>query len=183
MCLFSYGTCAILSAMNVPGGFIPGRDPSLFYPLRSYLRTPPLSVASEYIAALSAPGDLILDPFAAMPNVVRSAQQMGRRVIAVESNPLWSWLARTMAAVPPESEINASLARLGDALKDDVPLRTHVNQMYATICAACHQVTPADYFIHAREGGPVQRHYTCAHCGETRDDPATEDDIKRAAAF
>ncbi|MGE5261844.1 MAG: hypothetical protein ACM3S0_00560 [Acidobacteriota bacterium] len=169
--------------MNVPGGFIPDRDPSVFYPLRSYLRAPPSSVASEYIAALSAPGDLVLDPFASMPNVVRSAQQLGRRVIAVESNPLWSWLARTMAAVPPASEIDASLARLGDALKDDVPLRTYINRLYITTCAACDQTTPADYFIHSREGGPVQRHYTCAHCGESRDDPATEDDLKRAAAF
>ena len=169
--------------MNVPACFIPDRDSPTFYPLRSYLRQPSASVAAEYIAALTAPGDLILDPYACTPTIAHAAQKMGRRVIAVESNPLWSWLARTMATPPSISEINAALARLGDALKDDVPLRTHVNRMYTTVCGACRQPTPADYFIHARDAGPIRRHYTCANCGETRDDSATEDDLKRAAAF
>jgi hypothetical protein len=42
-------------------------------------------------------------------------------------------------------------------------------------------LTPADYFVWARGVGPVRRHYTCVHCGETREDPATEADLKRAA--
>ncbi|MBI4785466.1 MAG: hypothetical protein HY782_00235 [Chloroflexi bacterium] len=169
--------------MSVPAGFIPNRDPQLFYPLRSYVRVPSATVAAEYLAALTAPGDLVLDPFASTATVARVAQKMGRRVIAVESNPLWSWLARTMAALPSAAELNAALARLGDALKDDVPLRTHINRLYTTVCAGCREPTPADYFIHARDAGPIRRHYTCAHCGETRDDSATEDDLKRAAAF
>ncbi len=176
-------TCAILFTMNVSGGFIPDRDPPAYYPLRGHLRRTPAGVAAQYLAALTAPGDLVVDPFAGTSTIARVAASMGRRVIAVESNPLWSWLTRTMANLPAAAEINAALARLGDALKDDVPLRMHINRMYATVCAACHEPTPADYFLHVREAGPVQRHYTCAACGETRDDPATEDDLHRAAAF
>jgi hypothetical protein len=169
--------------MDAPAFFIPDRDPPTFYPLRSFLRPPPASVTEKYIAAFTAPGDLVIDPFASTPTLARVAQRMGRRAIAVQSNPLWSWLARAMATLPPATAINAALARLGDVLKDAVPLRTHISELYATLCAACHQVTPADYFVHARGAGPIQRHYTCLHCGETRDDPATEDDLKRAAAF
>lgn len=163
--------------------FIPDRDPPTFYPLRSFLRAPPASVVQKYIAALTAPGDLVIDPFAAAPTVACVAQQMERRAIAVEGNPLWSWLTRTMARRPSAPEIDAALTRLGDALKDDTPLRVHLDQLYATMCAACQRLTPADHFVHARGAGPVQRHYTCAHCGAARDDPATEDDRKRAAAF
>ena len=169
--------------MNAPNYFIPDRDPRSFYPLRDYVRRVPASVAAEYIAALTAPGDLVIDPFACTPTVARVAQTMGRRAIAVESNPLWAWLARAMATLPPAQEIDAALARLGDTVKDDAPLRVHISQLYTTTCAACHKQTPADYFVHARNAGPIHRHYTCAHCGETRDEPATEDDLQRAASF
>ncbi len=169
--------------MNAPDYFIPDRDLPTFYPLRDYLRGVPANVAEKYLDVLTAPGDLVIDPFACVPTVARVAQTMGRRAIAVESNPLWSWLARTMATLPPAPEIDAALARLGDTLKDDTPLRVHISQLYATTCAACHKQTPVDYFVHARNAGPIQRCYTCAHCGETRDDPATEDDLQRARSF
>jgi len=169
--------------MDAPDYFIPDRDVLAFYPLRSYLRGLPASVAEQYIDALTAPGDLVIDPFACTPTLARVAQAMGRRAIAVESNPLWAWLAQTMATLPPAPEIDAALAQLGDTLKDDAPLRVHISQLYLTTCAVCHQQTAADYFVHARNAGPVHRHYTCVHCGETRDDPATEDDLKRAESF
>ena len=169
--------------MNAPDYFIPNRDPRSFYPLRDYLRGVPASVAEKYIDALTAPGDLVIDPFACAPTVARVAQTMGRRAIAVESNPLWAWLARALATLPPAQEIDAALARLGDTIKDDTPLRVHISQLYTTTCAACRKPTPVDYFVHARNAGPIHRHYTCAHCGETRDDPATEDDLQRAASF
>ncbi len=181
--LFQRPGYVILVLMDAPAHFIPERDPPTFYPLRAYLRMLPTNVTAEYIAALTAAGDLVIDPFANTPAVARIAQKMGRRAISVEANPLWSWLARAMATPPTEAEVNALLARLGDALKDGVPLRVHIRQMYDTICAACREPTPAAYFIHARDGGPVKRHYVCAHCGETRDDTATEDDLKRYAAF
>ena len=169
--------------MHAPDYFIPNRDPRSFYPLRDYLRGVPASVAEKYIDALTAPGDLVIDPFACAPTVARVAQTMGRRAIAVESNPLWAWLARALATLPPAQEIDAALARLGDTIKDDTPLRVHISQLYTTTCAACRKPTPVDYFVHARNAGPIHRHYTCAHCGETRDDPATEDDLQRAASF
>jgi hypothetical protein len=169
--------------MNAPDYFMPDRDPPAFHPLRDYLRRVPASVAEKYIDALTAPGDLVIDPFACTPTVARVAQSMGRRVIAVESNPLWAWLARTMATLPPAQDIDAALARLGDTIKDDAPLRVHISQLYATTCAACRKLTPVDYFLYARGAGPIQRHYTCVHCGETRDDPATEEDLERSKSF
>lgn len=175
--------CVILAGMTAPDFFIPDCDPHAFYPLRDFLRAPPVSVAEQYIVALTAPGDLVLDPFGASPNVARAAHAHDRRAIVSESNPLWAWLARAMATLPPASEIDVALTRLGDTLKDDMPLRAHMQQLYTTVCAACNQPTPADYFIRTRAGGLVARHYTCAHCGVTRHDPATEDDWRRANAI
>jgi hypothetical protein len=169
--------------MNTPDYFIPNRDAPTFYPLRNYLPSVSARVAEKYIDALTAPGDLVLAPFACVPTIARVAMAMQRRVIAIEANPLWNWLARALATVPPTGAIDAALAQLGDARKDDAPLRAHIAQLYATTCAACQKITPADYFTRARGGDVLARHYTCAHCGATRDDPATEDDLRRANAF
>lgn len=169
--------------MNLFAHWVPAREVPRYYPLRSYLRMPPASVAAEYISALTRPGDLVVDPFASTPTIPRTAHRLGRRAIAVESNPLWSWLAHAMATLPSENAINAALTQLGDALKDGIPLRTHISRMYETVCAACHNATPADCFIYARGLGPVRRQYTCVSCGETRDESATEDDLKRSAVF
>ncbi len=163
--------------------FIPNRDAPALDLLGSFLQSPPTTVAEKYIAAFTAPGDLIIDPFACRPNLARVALKMGRRAILFESHPLWAWLARALATVPGAAEINASLTRWGDAVKDDTPLRAHIAQLYATRCVECNQLTPADYFIHQRDEGPIRRHYTCTNCGATRDDPATPDDIERSKSF
>lgn len=163
--------------------FIPDRDARAAYPLRDFVRAPSISVARKYIEALTKPGDLIVDPFGATPDVAIAAHTLGRRAIVVDSNPLWAWLARAMVVLPGENEINAALTKLGDAMKDDAPLRAHIAQLYATICSACGKATPVDYFVHARDGGIVKRQYTCTHCGETRDEDAVDDDRKRAQSF
>jgi hypothetical protein len=171
--------------MDAPNYFIPDRDARTraAYPLRDFVRAPSLSVAQKYIEQLTAPGDLVVDPFGATPDVALAAHALSRRAIVVESNPLWAWLARAMVTLPGENEINATLTKLGDAMKDDAPLRAHLAQLYATMCAACGKETPVDYFVRARDGGIVKRHYTCAHCGETRDEDAVDDDRQRAQSF
>jgi hypothetical protein len=166
--------------MDAPDHFIPNRDPRQFYPLYDFLRPISASVAEKYILALTAPGDLVIDPFGAMPTLAHVALKLGRRAIVIESNPLWAWLVRMMASLPPASEIDAALSQLGDTPKDDSTLRTHINQLYTTTCAACHAPTPADFFVHSRDAGIIARHYTCTRCGETRHDPASDEDVQLA---
>jgi hypothetical protein len=166
-----------------PDQFIPDRDPPGFQLLGSYLHGPPVSVAEKYITAYTTPGDLIVDPFACCPTLARHAYKMDRRFVGFESNPVWAWIARSLATIPGAAEINAMMTRLGDALKDDVALRSHLSQLYATRCVECNQITPADYFTHSRDEGVIARHYSCAHCGAVRDDPATQEDIEAFRAF
>jgi len=172
--------CAILETMVAPNYFIPNRDPRALYPLGDFLHAPPQSVARAYIEALTAPGDVVIDPFGTTPNIARAALDLNRRAIVIHSNPLWAWLARTLATLPAPAEITATLARLGDLPRDGMSLRAHIQQLYTTPCAQCHQPTPADYFVRTREGGLLARHYTCVQCHTTRDDPATEEDLRSA---
>ena len=176
-------SCYTFGTMEPINYFIPNRGTLGFYPLRDYVHGIPRNVAEKYIDAFTTSNDVVVDVFACTPIVAQVAQNLGRRAIAVEANPLWAWVTRAMAIVPTEQDINSALARLGDVLKDDAPLRAHISQLYTTICAACNQPTPADYFVHQREGGIAQRHYTCIHCNETRDDVVTEDDLERFKKF
>lgn len=68
------------------------RDAIGFYPLASSLQSPPASVAEKYVAALTAPQDLITDPFACTPTTARVARQAGRRAILFDHNWLWAGL-------------------------------------------------------------------------------------------
>src|SRR5512142_599977 len=83
---------AILVAMT-PGVFIPDRDPA-FCLLAGHRQPLAENVARAYIEQLSSPSDLVVDPCAASPSVVRAALACGRRIIAVDSNPLVAFATR-----------------------------------------------------------------------------------------
>jgi hypothetical protein len=135
------------------------------------------------VQAWTAPGDLILDPFAASDAVVRVALEQGRRVLATDSNPLVAWATRLQATLPAPREIHAALARLGETRKEDQDLRASVEKLYASQCSQCGASVSVDYFVNRREGAKslvAAKVYTCPQCGPRRDD-ATEADRQRAA--
>lgn len=163
------------------GVFIPARD-DRFYLLQAHRQPLPANLIASYIERLSAPGDLILDPFAASDALVRAAIERGRRVIAVESNPLVAFATRLQATLPPARELNAALARLGETRKEGESLRVHIEKLYTSVCARCGTSVTVEYFVYRREGErimAVEKAYTCPQCGAQRAD-ATEEDRQRA---
>ncbi len=165
-----------------PGAFLPDRDPS-FYLLRAHRQPLAANVARAYIEQFTAPGDLVVDPFAASATAARVAVESGRRAIAVESNPLVAFAARLQASPPPPREISVALARWGEVLKEAARLQTHIEQLYASVCAECGDPVIVDYFIHTRElEAPVEKIYQCVTHGSRRD-PTNEADRARAAEF
>lgn len=163
--------------------FIPPRD-GHFYLLREHRQPLPENVVRQLVAQYSAPGDLILDPFAASDVVARVAVEMGRRAILTDSNPLVAFAARAQAALPAPRDISAVLARVGEIHKEDETLQTHIDKLYASECAHCGAAVIVDYFVHRREGDHsliAEKVYACDTCGARRDD-ATETDRQRAGA-
>lgn len=162
------------------GVFIPDRDRS-FYLLARHRQPLAENVTRKYIEEWSAPGDLIIDPFAASPTVARVGVELGRRVIAVDSNPLVAFAARFQAVPPGGREIKAALARLGEIQKEDESLKAHLEGLYASVCANCGAPVIVDYFVHSVElKAPVDKVYRCLNCGLRRD-PTNDDDRSRAA--
>lgn len=162
------------------GVFIPDRDRS-FYLFARHRQPLAENVARQYIEGLTAPGDLVIDPFAASPTVPRLAAELGRRAIAVDSNPLVAFAAKVQAALPAPREIRNALARLGEIRKEDESLKAHVEQLYGSLCANCGSAVVVDYYLHALDlHAPVDKIYHCPNCGDRRD-PTNDADRSRAA--
>lgn len=164
--------------------FVPDRDKA-FYLLRGHLQPLAENVARKFIEVCSAPGDLVIDPFAASPIVARLGLEMGRRAIAVDSNPLVAFASRLQATLPGRREIAFALKRLADLPREGQPLQVHLRQLYGSTCANCGEPVVVDYFVYARgeeSDTLTSKVYTCAKCGGRRD-PASEADRKRAAEF
>ncbi len=161
--------------------FVPPRDDQ-FYLLRAHRQPLPANVAAHFIERFTAPGDLVIDPFAASDAAVRAALERGRRILATEVNPLVAWAARAQATMPAAREIQAALARFGETRKDNETLRAHIEKLYASHCAQCGGGVIVDYFVYAREDAKnylAEKIYACAQCGARRD-AATEGDRLRA---
>lgn len=163
-----------------PGVFVPDRD-SKFYLLARHRQPLAENVAREYIEAFTTPGDLVIDPFAASPTAARVATELGRRAIAVDSNPLVAFVSRVQASLPAGREIKNALARLGEVRKEDESLKEHILDLYRSVCANCGSAVFVDYFVRALDlNAPVDKIYHCPVCGLRRD-PTNDSDRNRAA--
>lgn len=77
-----------------------------------------------FINLLTAPGDLVYDPFSGRGTTAVEAGMLGRRVVANDINPLSKILARPRLSVPALQEIYARLDRIevNRLLKADIDL-------------------------------------------------------------
>lgn len=151
--------------------------------LARYRRPVARALAEAYVAAWTAPGDLVLDPFCQDATVLRTAVAAGRRAVAATSNPLLALLLRVEAAPPPGGQLEGALRQLHDAPKADAPLGEHLDQLYTTTCSRCNAAVPADAFVWDRAvAAPVLREYRCPHCSHAAREPMPAGEEPRHAA-
>ena len=56
------------------------------------------------ILLLSEPGDLVVDPFAGGGNMLKQAQDQGRRILGYEIEPKWVSTSNRLLNLEPETE-------------------------------------------------------------------------------
>jgi hypothetical protein len=165
--------------------FVPGKlAPLPASGIGAYLPAMPEGVASAYVAALTQPGDLVLDPFCQTGRVLREALALGRRALGANLNPVAThWIE---AQIWPENArlALAALVRLGDQPRGDTLLRQHVLDLYATRCPTCKKNAVAESFVWNRdEGNPIEKTVRCAACGTVSAGPTDEADVLAARRF
>jgi len=155
--------------------FVPGErdgEPGVLRRLRWPI---PAGVTRAYVEAYTNPGEGVLVPYCQGPATVREGLGLGRRVLALNFDPLLVLLVE--AALMPRStqELDAAVARLGDSLKQGIPLRHYLADLYATTCPACLRPAVADYFVWDRDQDlPLAKYLRCPACswdGQTALDP------------
>jgi hypothetical protein len=135
-----------------------GFVPSLRWPV-------PSGVVRTYVQTYTEPGDMVVVPYCQGPAVVRETLDLERQILALNFDPLLI-LAIHMVLWPlPAAQMDSAVARLGDSLKQGLPLRSYLNDLYMTTCPACLRPVPAGYFIWERDqSAPVAKYLRCPNC-------------------
>jgi hypothetical protein len=143
---------------------LPRRLPGLAL-LERYFPSPADNVLDAELAAHAGRGDTVLDPWAGTGWTARRAVAHGMRCVAADPSPL-AQLAATALLTPPEpAALDAAFAQIAESRRVDVPLRQHIEELYATHCATCRSPVVGDQFIWPRDAdAPWRKVYRCASC-------------------
>lgn len=170
--------------MATPFAFRPGLVSMRNTPLGRYLPLLPKGVAASWLAETVPQGGWVIDPFGASPQLAVEIAQEGYRIIVAANNPIARFLIEMAATPPSVDEMQAALAVLATTRLGEERLEPHINNLYATTCDNCEGEVIAQAFLWERDAlGPYARIYTCPHCQQAGEYPATTADIEKAAQY
>lgn len=163
---------------------LPRRRPGLAL-LERYRPTPADNVLDAELTAFAAGGDTVLDPWAGTGWTARRSLANGMRAVAADPSPFGQMAGIAFLTAPDAAVLDAAFTQLATSRRVDVPLRQHIEELYASRCAACRRPVVVDQFIWPRDGdAPGRKIYSCAGCdasiGGPSDRVAPVDDIDLA---
>ena len=157
--------------MGIDHVILPRRLPGLAL-LDRYHPAPADNQLDAALSAFASPGDTVLDPWAGTGWTARRAVAAGMRAVAAEPSPLAQLAAIGLLTAPDPAVLDAAFLQLAGSRRVDVPLRQHIEELYATRCAACRRPVVAEQFIWPRDGdAPGRKIYRCANCDMGRAAP------------
>jgi len=143
---------------------LPRRLPGLAL-LERLLPSPPDNLLDAELTAFAADGDTVLDPWAGSGWTARRAVAHGMRAVAADPSPLAQMAAIAFLAAPEPAVLDAAFAQLAASRRVDVPLRQHLEELYASRCSACRRPVVVDQFIWPRDAdAPGRKIYHCPAC-------------------
>ena len=155
------------------------------------------SIVSARIELHSGPGDVVADLFGRGGWIARSAVDLQRRGISLESSPLTRMLAEVVLRPPDVRHFDAAFQGMAASPRGETSLKVSISDLFATRCATCARMLVADDIVWSGEdeaghphevARPTARHYRCAVCrdqrggSEQRQAPLDADDLARATA-
>lgn len=143
---------------------LPRRLPGLAL-LEHYFPSPADNQLDAELAAFARPGDTVLDPWAGTGWTARRAVAHGMRVVAADPSPFAQLAAQAFLLAPELAAIDAAFTQLAASRRVDVPLRQHIEELYATRCATCRRPAVGEQFIWPRDAdAPGRKIYRCTFC-------------------
>ena len=143
---------------------LPRRLPGLAL-LERYFPSPADNVLDAELASFTSPGDTILDPWSGTGWTARRAVAHGMRVVAAEASPFAQMAAQAFLLAPEVAAVDAAFAQLSASRRVDIPLRQHIEELYASRCPTCNRPVVVSEFVWPRDGdAPGRKVYRCAAC-------------------
>ena len=139
---------------------------------------------ADVIASHSAPGDIVLVPFADDVTIAGVALERDRRVVVLVRTPAQRLRLWGQVAPPTDADCRRALAQLAGTTKRGTPLDRYLNNFYATTCPNCDDLTVATALIwDSTRKTPVEKELCCDACGFEGRAPANDADVERATQF
>ncbi|HEX5396767.1 MAG TPA: hypothetical protein VFX74_06695, partial [Candidatus Limnocylindria bacterium] len=133
--------------------------------LERYFPSPADNLLDAELSAFARSGDTVLDPWAGTGWTARRAIAQSMRAVAADPSPFAQLAGQAFLLAPDEPVIVAALAQLARSRRVDVPLKQHIEELYATRCATCRRPVIGDQFIWPRDGdAPGRKIYRCSNC-------------------
>lgn len=104
--------------------------PPMYY-MHKYWARKPHNVVAEYIKHYSKEGDIVLDPFAGSGVTAIEAIKLGRKAIAVDLDPMASFITRTTAIRVDITKMQSEFNEIKKGLENKI------NEFYKTLCIKC----------------------------------------------
>ena len=158
---------------------------------------PSPALVTARIELHTGPGDVVADLFGRGGWIARTAVDLQRRGVSLESNPLTRMLAEVVLRPPDVRHLDAAFQGMAASPRGDSSLKVSIGDLFATRCATCARMLVVDDIVwslddeagNAREvAQAVARHYRCTVCrdqrggSEQRQGPLDADDLLRATA-
>jgi NAD(P)H-flavin reductase/16S rRNA G966 N2-methylase RsmD len=124
------------------------------YSMHRYWSKKPSEVIAEYIKAYTYKGDVILDPFSGYGVTAIEALRLGRRVVAIDLNPMATFITKVIL-----EPVNLPNLRWGfqDVRK---ACQSKIFQLFTTKCPKCGGKGVIDFVVRKNDK-PIQIAYGC----------------------
>jgi tRNA G26 N,N-dimethylase Trm1 len=136
------------------------------------------NVVSEFIKTYSPEGGIVMDPFSGSGVTALEALKLGRRVIAVDLNPIATEILRLTIQYVDPIKLQTAFERVQKDVKEEI------NNLYLTQCRNCGENIPIECSIWKRDENKnlslKELRYKCPHCSEVVESGGkpTDKDIK-----
>lgn len=145
------------------------------YRMHKYWGRKPANVVAHAIAAHSAVGECVLDPFAGSGVTILEAARLGRRALGFDLSPFAVRLAEALLTPPDEASFRAAAQAVS------AEARRETGALFAARCPRC--ALAADARSTAWVGKiPRELRVRCGHCGFTGARALDDDDLALATA-
>jgi 16S rRNA G966 N2-methylase RsmD len=122
------------------------------------------NVVSEFIKAYSPEGGIVMDPFSGSGVTALEALKLGRRVIAVDLNPIATEILRLTVQPVDLEELEHAFRRIETSVKETI------NELYVTECRGCEKKIQIECAVWNRDEKKnldlKELRYKCPHCEE-----------------